>query len=63
MDKAGLHAKLKKGFKIFSPKWQYMWCALLKNNFYVIHGTPVKSRQYLNCSQPILEQTNFNENI
>ena len=51
MDQAGIHAKLDKGFKIFSDRWKYLWTARLKDNFYVIKGTPVKNNITMQNSQ------------
>ena len=51
MDKAGLHAKLDRGFKIFSPRWEYLWSADLKDNFYVIKGYPMRNNVTINNSR------------
>lgn len=38
MDKAGLHATMNNGFKVFDQKWKYLYTAVLKDNFYVLRA-------------------------
>ena len=63
MDDAGMHAKLDKGFRIFSPNWKYLWSANRKDDFYVLRGTPIKNSNQNNSFVNERNRTKWDINL